>query len=175
MYLHGCYSPSTQAYHSIKAHFKLYRILVINHLPAKFAVVYSCPFSRFNEYGNDTNPLAARTRAQTARFSVVQSGRRPGSEASWDHGEIRPRIVTDVVDRRALFLHSSGIGRNRVIVTFSEGGRHLFLDETRVRRRSRVFVRLVLLDQQRPLLSESANLGRSHRDIHLRAKWECVE
>src|SRR5437762_4242245 len=85
-----------------------------------------------NDYGDDTNWPEARTRAQTARSGPVQSGRRPGTQASCDNGEIRSRVVADVVDRRRLLLHPARIGRDRVVIAVSERGRHLFLDETRV-------------------------------------------
>src|SRR5690349_21761229 len=45
-----------------------------------------------------------------------------------------------------------------------------FLDETRVRRRSWVFVRLVLLDQQRPLLSEPPDFSGGDRDFYFRER-----
>src|SRR5262249_21350766 len=98
--------------------------------------------------------------------------RRPGSQASWDNGEIRARVASHVVNRRCLFLYYAGIGCDRAIISLSQRGWHLFLDQTRIGRRSRVFVRLVLLDQQRPLLSEPADFGGSHRDFHVREKWE---
>src|SRR5207248_9952833 len=63
-----------------------------------------------SDYGDDTNRPEARTRAQTARSGTVQSGRRPGSQAPWDNGEIRSRVVADVVDRRRLLLHPARIG-----------------------------------------------------------------
>src|SRR5262249_3006682 len=119
-------------------------IRFINHLAVKSALLYVSVFEAY-AYGNETKQPAARTRAQTARSDSVQSGRRPGSQASWDDGEIRYRVVADVVDRRRLLLHPAGFGRDRAVIAVSERGRHLFLDETRVGRRSWVFVRLVLL------------------------------
>src|SRR4029077_11094758 len=73
---------------------------VTHHFP------YSLTF-RVHAYGEDTNKAAPRTRAQTTRSHPVQSRRRPGSQAPGDNGEIRSRVVADVVDRRRLLLHSA--------------------------------------------------------------------
>ena len=106
-------------------------IRFINHLAVKSALLYVSVFEAY-AYGDETNNPEARTRAQTARSDPVQSGRRPGSQASWDDGEIRYRVVADVVDRRRLLLHPAGFGRDRAFIAVSERGWHLFLDETRV-------------------------------------------
>src|ERR1043166_2306890 len=94
--------------------------------------LFLIPFFQVYDYGDHTDHPAARTCAQTARSGPVQSGRRPGSQASGDNGEIRCRVVADVANRRRLLLHPAGLGRDRAVIAVSERGRHLFLDEARI-------------------------------------------
>src|SRR5215470_9807243 len=126
-------------------------------------------------YGKSSICATTRSRSQTARSGSFQSRRGFGSEASWDDGEIRPRIVADVADRRYLLLRPARSGRDRTVVAVSERRRNLFLDQARVRRRARVFVRLVLLDQQRALLPEPVDLRGGDRDLRLRQRREWAE
>src|SRR5215475_15171138 len=72
------------------------------------------------DYGDETSYPEVGTRTQTARSDPVQSSGRSRSQASRDDSKIRARLLAYVVDRRRLFLHSAGIGRDRVVVAVSE-------------------------------------------------------
>src|SRR5207248_11798417 len=110
----------------------------------------------------------ASTRPSAGRYITIQPIKRSRSQVSSDDDVIWPEVVADGAGRPRILLYSTGICHDGAVIAVSQRRRYLLLDETRVGRRSWVLVRLVLLDQQRPLLPEPADFGRGHRDVCLR-------
>src|SRR5262249_50995299 len=85
-------------------------------------------------------------------------------------GQSGPGDAGSVGGRRNLFLCAAGIGGDGAFIALSERRWHIRLDEARARRRPRIYVRVVLLDQQRSLLSEPAYFGGGGRNLRHRRR-----
>src|SRR5262245_66929 len=140
------------------------------------AHLFLISFFEAYDYGDDTNHLATCPTcpgAQARRPRSDEPGGRARPATPGHVGEGGPGDSGSVGAGRDLLLRAAGTGGDGAFIALSERRRHLRLDETRAGGRAWVPLWLVLLDQQRPLLSEPADIGGGGRHLcHRRGGFE---
>src|SRR5215510_3349446 len=135
------------------------------------AHLFLISFFEAYDYGDDTNHLATCPTCPGAQARRPRSDEPRGRARPATPGHVGQGGPGDAGSLGAgcnLLLRASGTGGDGAFIALSERRRHLRLDETRARRRSWVPVRMVLLDQQRSLLSEPAYFGVGGRNLYHR-------
>src|SRR5262249_19684138 len=138
-------------------------------MASTLAYLFLSLFFEVYDYGEDTNHHATCPTcpgAQTTRLDPVQSRSRFGIATSGNGGDRRTGYADTMGIGRDLLFRAARSGGDRIVFALSGFRRHLRLDQARARRRAWLFVWLVLLDQQRALLSEPALLRGRDCDLH---------
>src|SRR5215510_11478155 len=140
------------------------------------AHLFLISFFEAYDYGDETNYLATCPTCPGAQARRPRSDEPRGRARPATPGHVGQGWPGDPGSLGAgcnLLLRAARAGRDGALIALSERRRDLRLDEARARRRSWILVWMVLLDQQRSLLSEPAYFGGGGRNLrHRRGRFK---